>query len=137
MDALAASNAYNSIVSALRDAADAAAAAKRNSEEAFSVVDPQKEGSLAHLANASTKKSAELSVKLSTLSGTEAEERNARHQNSLAELEERVRGGQRNISWIRGENWESKLKISFNSPKILHNNCSRTTTTGSTPFTRR
>uniref|UniRef100_A0A914HZB5 Uncharacterized protein n=1 Tax=Globodera rostochiensis TaxID=31243 RepID=A0A914HZB5_GLORO len=102
MDALAASNAYNSIASALRDAADAAAAAKRNAEESFELVDPQSEGSLGHLTNGSAAKSAELSAKLdSALEAIGIGERNAQQQKTLAELEDRIRMGQQNISWVR------------------------------------
>ncbi|KAL3119034.1 hypothetical protein niasHT_003817 [Heterodera trifolii] len=102
MDALAASNAYVSIAGALRDAADAAAAAKRNAEESFVLVDPKSEGSLAQLANTSAVRSAELSANLDlALEALGMGERNAQLQKTLVKLEERIQMGQRNISSIR------------------------------------
>lgn len=102
MDALAASQAYESIVIALQNATSAATAAKRNAEEAFAVVDPQNEGSLANMANASALKSVELNRKVdSALESLGVREQNARLEKTLEEIEAGMGQAQRNMSSIK------------------------------------
>jgi chromosome segregation ATPase len=102
MDALAASNAYESIVHALQNATSAAAMAKRNAEEAFAVVDPNSEGSLATMANASAIKSEELNRRVdSALESLGVREQSERLEKTLDEIEASMKEAQRKLGTIK------------------------------------
>jgi hypothetical protein len=100
---LAASNAYESIVQALQNATAAAAAAKRNAEEAYAVIDPENEGSLVNMANASAAKSRELDGQVdSALASLGVREQSARLEKTLEEIGEKMRQAEKNMSQIKG-----------------------------------